>query len=153
MGVSSHHCAKALTKCCCWMTGMSPPHSAAVEETALEQNQCLWPCWSTALLAPAGVCKPPQPSFPRVLVDCAWQRSSWILLSKSLLQSQPTNTSVSLQTTAVLFPVRTESSSISMICFLVWFLWTYFGNEASIMNMSQRFSPRHLVLSHIPPDE
>lgn len=32
MGVSSHHCAKALTKRCCWMTGMSPPDSAAGAE-------------------------------------------------------------------------------------------------------------------------
>lgn len=38
-----------------------------------DQNQCFWPRWSTAPLAPAHLSKPPQPSFPRLPVDCAQQ--------------------------------------------------------------------------------
>lgn len=72
--------------------------------------------------------------FPKSPMDCGWHRSSWTPISKSLLQTQPTNTSVSPQITAVLFPLRTQSSSVSMICFLglisVELFWKWgFNNE------------------------
>lgn len=130
-------------QCCCWMTAMGPAHTAAGAEpvfvTMLEHSPA----------SPSPCVQATPAFFPKWIVH---NRSSWILFRKSLPQSHPSSTSASPQIKAALFPVRTQSSSISMICFLglisVELLWKWsFNNEHEPKIQSKAFH------SHILPDE
>lgn len=117
----------------------------------LRQNPRLFDC---SQHSPASRCVQVMSLCPGLWMDCACYRDlNGLHLATAYFKASP-QIPPSPWIRAHLFPVRIERLSISIYdLFVTWVSVKLFWNEASIMNMSQRFSPGHPIPSHSLPDK